>query len=138
MSYSILVIYICLYMFHTYNLHMLMQSYTFLSYHVSFQVVYIFLLLLVNMYLSLFTYHHIAMLCFSYHVMYFYHVRIIFIYLSFVLCFMPALTLEVDKGNYKGPKALLSLYETMTIYKGPKALLSLYETMTIYKGPKAL
>ena len=38
----------------------------------------------------------------------------------------------------KGPKALLSLCETMTIYKGPKALLSLYETMTIYKGPKVL
>ena len=56
-------------MFHTYNLHMLMQSYTFLSYHVSFQIIYIFLLVLINMYLSLFTYHHIAMLCFSYHVM---------------------------------------------------------------------
>ena len=59
-------------------------------------------------------------------------------YLShFVLCFMPAETLEVDKGNYKGPKALYSLCETV-VYKGPKALLSLYETMTIYKGPKAL
>ena len=56
-------------MFHTYNLHMLMQSYTFLSYHVLFQIIYIFLLVLINMYLSLFTYHHIAMLCFSYHVM---------------------------------------------------------------------
>ena len=42
--------------FNTYNLHMLMQTYTFLSYHVSFQVVYIFLLVLVNIYLSLFTY----------------------------------------------------------------------------------
>ena len=42
----------------------------------------------------------------------------------------------MDKGNYKGPKALYSLYETM-VYKGPKALLSLYETMN-YKGPKAL
>ena len=30
------------------------------------------------------------------------------------LCFMPAYTLEVDMENYKGPKALLSLYETMT------------------------
>ena len=30
------------------------------------------------------------------------------------LCFMPRYTLEVDMGNYKGPKALLSLYETMT------------------------
>ena len=66
------------------------------------------------------------------------------IYISFayighlLLCFILVKTLEVDKGNYKGHKALLSLYKTMTIYKGPKALLSLYETMTIYKGPKAL
>ena len=65
------------------------------------------------------------------------------IYISFAytghlfLCFMPAKTLEVDKGNYKGPKALYSLYETV-VYKGPKALLSLCETMTIYKVPKAL
>ena len=44
------------------------------------------------------------------------------------LCFMSAYTLEVDTGNYKDPKVLLSLYETMN-YKGPKALLSLYETM---------
>ena len=65
------------------------------------------------------------------------------IYISFaytchlLLCFMSAKTLEVDKENCKGPKALYSLYETV-VYKGLKALLSLYETMTIYKGPKAL
>ena len=65
------------------------------------------------------------------------------IYISFaytchlLLCFMFAKTLEVDKGNYKDPKALYSLYE-IVIYKGSKALLSLYETMTIYKGPKVL
>ena len=74
------------------------------------------------------------------------------IYLSFLLCFMPAETLEVDTGNYKGPKVLYSLYEKVVykgpkalyslcetvVYKGPKALLSLYETMTIYKGLNAL
>ena len=49
---------------------------------------------------------------------------------------MPAYTLEVDTGNYKDPKVLLSLYET-TNYKDPKALLSLYETMN-YQGSKAL
>ena len=60
--YSTFVCFLVLFMyctficFHTYNLLMLMQSYTFLSYHVSFQVVYIFLLVLVNIYLSLFTY----------------------------------------------------------------------------------
>ena len=83
-----------------------------------------------------------------------YIIYISFVYTGhFLLCFMPTKTLEVDKGNYKGPKALyslyktvvykgpkalLSLYEIMAIYKGPKALLSLYETMTIYKGPKVL
>ena len=46
----------------------------------------------------------------------------------FLLGFISAYTLEVDTGNYKGSKALYSLYETM-VYNGPKALLSLYETM---------
>ena len=49
---------------------------------------------------------------------------------------MSTYTLKVDTGNYKNPKVLLSLYETMN-YKGPKALLSLYET-TNYKDSKAL
>ena len=52
----------------------------------------------------------------------------IFYTCHFLLGFMSAYTLEADTGNYKGPKALYSLYETM-VYKGPKALLSLYETM---------
>ena len=39
-------------------------------------------------FLYLYTCHHIAMLCFSYHVMYFYHFRIMCIYVSLVLCFM--------------------------------------------------
>ena len=81
---------------------------------------------------------------------------IIYIAFSYIghllLCFMPAKTLEVDKGKYKGPKVLYSLYETgvykgrkvlyslydIEVYKGLKALLSLYETITIYKCPKAL
>ena len=68
-----------------------------------------------------------------------------------LLCFMPTYTLEVDMRNYKDPKVLLSLYETMN-YKGLKTRLSLYETMNNkglktllslygtmnYKGPKAL
>ena len=49
------------------------------------------------------------------------------------LCFMLSYTLEVDTRNYKDPKVLLSLYETMNY----KVLLSLYETMN-YKSPKAL
>ena len=52
------------------------------------------------------------------------------------LYFMHAYTLEVDTGNYKDPKVLLSLYETID-FKGSKALLSLYKTMN-YKGSKVL
>ena len=64
-------------------------------------------------------FHRITVLCFSYHVFYTCH---------FLLGFMSSNALEADTRNYKGPKALYSLYETV-VYKGPKALLSLYETM---------
>ena len=60
------------------------------------------------------------------------HIPIIFCYVSF----LPK-PLEVDIGNYKGQKALYSLYETV-VHEGPKALLSLCETMSIYKSPEAL
>ena len=68
-------------------------------------------------------YYRIAVLCFSYHIIcftYTYH---------FLLCFMPAKTLEADTGNkYMYPK-VLSLYETViSICMYPKVL-SLYETM---------
>ena len=76
-------------------------------------------------------YHRIAVLCFSYHIICFTYT------FHFLLYFMLEKTLEVDKGNYKGPKALYSLCETI-VYKGPKALLSLCKTMTIYKGSKAM
>ena len=52
----------------------------------------------------------------------------IFYTCHFLLGFMSAYTLKADTRNYKGPKALYSLYETV-VYKGPKALLLLYETM---------
>ena len=71
-----------------------------------------------------------------------FHIMSFIIFKSFAyscnlfLCFIPTYTLEVDTGNYKDPKVLLSLYETMN-YKGPKTLLSLYETIN-YNGPKAL
>ena len=89
------------------------------------------LLVLVTIY-----YHRIAVLCFSYHVMYSLHFVCIYLSISFYVSCLHK-TLEVDTGNYKGPKALYSMCETV-VYKGPKALLSLYETMTIYKGPKAM
>ena len=49
---------------------------------------------------------------------------------------MYAYSLEVDTRNYKNPKVLLSLYETIN-YKGPKTLLSLYKT-TNYNDLKAM
>ena len=64
-----------------------------------------------------------------------FHIMSFIIFKSFAyschlfLCFMLSYTLEVDTGNYKNPKVLLSLYEIMN-NKGPKELLSLYETMT--------
>ena len=64
-----------------------------------------------------------------------FHIMSFIIFKSFAyschlfLYFISAYTLEVDTGNYKDPKVLLSLYEIMS-YKGLKALLSLYEIMT--------
>ena len=69
------------------------------------------------------------MLLISFHIMSFIIFKSFAYSCHLFLCFMHAYTLEVDTGNYKDLKVLLSLYETMN-YKGPKALLSLYETMT--------
>ena len=69
------------------------------------------------------------MLLISFHIMSFMIFKLFAYSCHLFLCFMSAYTLEVDTGNYKGPKVLFSLYETRN-YKGPKALLSLYETMT--------
>ena len=64
--------------------------------------IYVFVLVLITVYVSL---HSNAMLLISCHAIY--------IFLSFILCFMPANTLEVDTGkNYMYSK-VLSLYETM-------------------------
>ena len=52
-----------------------------------------------------------VMLLISYHLPYSCHLQYSY---HLFLYFMPAYTLEVDTGNYKGLKALLSLYETMT------------------------
>ena len=71
---------------------------------------YTLLHVLVTIYLSS---HNGAMLLLSYHI------------ISYVI--FKSFVLEVDKGKYKGPKALYSLYKTV-VYKGSKALLSLCET----------
>ena len=94
---------------------------------------YTLLLVLVTVYLSS---HGSAMLLISFHIMSFIIFKSFAYSCHLFLYFMSTYTLEVDTGNYKDPKVLLSLYET-TNYKGLKALLSLYET-TNYKGPKAL
>ena len=94
---------------------------------------YTLLLVLVTVYLSS---HNNAMLLISFHIMSFIIFKSFAYSCHLFLCYKSEYTLEVDTGNYKDPKVLLSLYETMN-YKGPKALLSLYETMN-YKGSKAL
>ena len=114
----------------SYAFHILYLSYTFRVIDTLFLVLvylsYIFLFHILYcsytfhvLYFHVLYCHCITVLCFSYHVFYTCH---------FLLGFMSANTLEADTGNYKGPKALYSLYETV-VYKGPKALLSLYETM---------
>ena len=113
-TYSIHIIYTCLYISHTY-----------LSYHVSFIFIvhihfvsfYILLLILVIVYLSS---HSNAMLLISFHIMSFIIFKSFAYSCHLFLCFMLAYTLEVDTGNYKGLKALLSLYETMTSIKTRK------------------
>ena len=63
-----------------------------IPYHLSFTFL---LLVLITVYVSS---HNNVMLLISCHV--------IFIFLSFILCFIPANTLEVDTENYKDPKVL--------------------------------
>ena len=145
-----------------YSFHIQFSCFTFhitFSFILTFQIIlhsYTFSYIMSDLIISCYrTYHHIAILCFSDHnisynlmfqnlsshssamLLISYHIFSLVIFKSFILCFMPVNTKEVDIGNYKGSKALYSLYETV-VYKGPKALLSLYETMTIYKSPKAL
>ena len=72
----------------------------FIPYHLSFTFL---LLILIIVYVSS---HKIAMLLILCHA--------IFIFLSFILCFMLANTLEVDTGTIRTRRCvLLSLYETM-------------------------
>ena len=92
-------------------------TYLILTYHIMFHFLSSFIYILCHftlcfLFLSQCTCHCIAVLCFSYH---FISCHLSFSYSCHLfLCFMSAYTLEVDRGNYKDPKALLSLYETMT------------------------
>ena len=99
---------VLVYLSYTFLFHILYCSYTFHVLYFSYTVI----LYCTSCSYNCLYFHRIAVLCFSYHVIYFIHV----------------ISLEADTENYKGPKALYSLYETV-VYKGPKALLSLYETM---------
>ena len=49
---------------------------------------------------------------------------------------MPVNTKEVDTRNYKRARRRYAHCTKQWSMKGPEALLSLYETMTIYKGPE--
>ena len=90
-------------------------TYLILTYYIMFHFlssfIYILLLVLVTVYLSS---HSSVMLLISFHIMSFIIFRSFAYSCCLFLCFMHAYTLEVDTGNYKGPKMLLSLYETMT------------------------
>ena len=110
---------------------------SYLSYHVSFLIIvhihfvsfYTLLLVLVTVYLSS---HSSAMLLISFHIMSFIIFKSFAYFCHLFLYFLSAYTLEVDTGNYKNSKVLLSLYETVNC-KGPKTLLSLYETITFIR-----
>ena len=54
------------------------------------------------------------MLLISFHIMSFIIFKSFAYSCHLFLCFMSAYTLEMDTRNYKGSKAQLSLYETMT------------------------
>ena len=64
---------------------------------------YIVLLVLVIVY-----YHRIAVLCFSYHIIYFIH--FLYVYFSFSFMFMPANTLEYRKELYVPERTINVLY----------------------------
>ena len=74
------------------------------------------------------------MLLISFHIMSFIILKSFSYSCHLFLCFLSTYTLEVDTRNYKDPRC--GYHETMN-YKGSKALLSLYETMN-YKGLMAL
>ena len=73
-----------------YSLLLFMFYYIF--FHILFMSSYTIFLVLVTVY-----YHRIAVLCFSYHIIYFIHFLYIYFLFSFML--MPANTLEADMGN---------------------------------------
>ena len=89
-----------------------------LIFHIFFVSFYTLLIVLITVY-----YQRIAMLCFSYHIIYF--ILFFYIYFSFSFMFMPANTLGADKGkNCMYPKVRL-LFSICMYSK----VLSLYETV---------
>ena len=79
------------YTFHVFIFHAIASCFS-CSITYSFMSSYTVFLVLVTVY-----YHRIAVLCFSYHIIYFIH--FLYIYFSFSFMFMPANTLEADTGN---------------------------------------
>ena len=100
------------------HIYFFITCFTLIIFHILFMSSFTLLLILVTIY-----YHRIAVICFSYYIICFTYTC------NFLLCFMPAKTLEADTGNnYMYPK-VLSLYEiVISICMYPKVL-SLYETM---------
>ena len=122
-------IYFCTFIYFLYFSCLLLSCYSlllfmfyYIFFHILFMSSYTVFLVLVTVY-----YHRIAVLCFSYHIIYFIH--FLYIYFSFSFMFMLANTLEADTENNCMYPKVLSLYETViSICMYPKVL-SLYETV---------
>ena len=131
---SILLLYSCFYTLHIpysfYDLLLSMFYYIFFHILLYFYILSIFFMSSYTVFLVLVMvyYHRIAVLCFSYHIIYFIH--FLYLYFSFSFMFIPANTLAADTGNNCMYPKVFSLYEiVISICIYPKVS-SLYETVT--------
>ena len=114
--------------------------YLILTYHIMFHFLSLFIYIsyhftLCFLFLSRYTYHHIAVLCFLYHIIY--HIHVICIFLSFAFMFHVCIYLRSRYGKLKGLEGAVIIVRDNDLYKGPKALLSLYKTMTSIRARRS-
>ena len=127
-SSSVHVIFIYIYYFHGYILYHLLCSIFMYCYHLLFSrtvimyCVHVLISYIVFMYCFMYCSYTVS--CTIY-VLFMYCVHVLISYTVFLFScftfhitfsFMPLNTKEVDKGNYKGPKALYSLCETVVYH----------------------
>ena len=72
-------------------------------------------------------YDHIAVLCFSYHIIYFIH--FLCVYFSFSFMFMPPNTLEVDTGEKKlyVPESTITIRDNNLYLYAPKCTITIQD-----------